>query len=149
MAHSTTVEERWGPVSPERSDIMRRVAQRHTRPELIVRSVIHRLGYRFRLHRLDLPGTPDVVLSSRRKVVFVHGCFWHRHPGCRRASTPKTRVEFWMEKFENTLERDRRSQDSLEAAGWSVLTIWSCELSDTAALEQRLRKFLGPPRAGS
>ncbi len=109
---------------------------------MIVRRAAHALGYRFRLHRKDLPGRPDLVFPSRRAVIFVHGCFWHRHPGCRMASTPKTRVEFWSAKFDRNVQRDAAVIDALEAAGWRVLVIWECETRDRKWLEDKLSGFL-------
>jgi DNA mismatch endonuclease, patch repair protein len=111
----------------KRSEIMASVRQRDTTPELRVRSVLHRAGYRFRLHRRDLPGSPDVVLPKHRLVVFVHGCFWHRHPACKKATTPKANAEFWAAKFRKNVERDAEAVAALEVLGWRVLTIWECE----------------------
>jgi DNA mismatch endonuclease (patch repair protein) len=112
-----------------------------TSPELKVRSLLHRLGYRFRLHRRDLPGSPDIVLSKHRTVVFVHGCFWHRHPGCRYSTTPKTRADFWNRKFEQNVERDHRQERRLREMGWSVMIVWECELRDLASLTARLARI--------
>lgn len=106
---------------------MRNVRGKNTTPELVVRSALHRAGYRFRLHRKDLPGRPDIVLPRLRTVVFVHGCFWHRHHGCRAASQPSTRRSFWSEKFARNMERDRRNLDALQADGWAVHVVWECE----------------------
>ena len=117
---------------------MARVRGKDTAPELRVRRIAHRMGLRFRLHRRDLPGTPDLVFPKHRLAVFVHGCFWHRHPGCGRASTPSTRPEFWQAKFDGNVERDRRRQAELIALGWTVLVLWECELKDDAALEAAL-----------
>ena len=114
---------------------MRSVGQRNTKPEMVVRRRLHALGYRFRLHRKDLPGTPDIVLPSRKMVIFVHGCFWHRHKGCGKASTPKTRVDFWSEKFERNVSRDERKESELRAAGWRVVTVWECQVKDVEALD--------------
>lgn len=130
------------PVDPRRSKLMARVRQRNTAPEIIVRRTAHMLGYRFRLHRRDLPGSPDVVFPSRRKVIFVHGCFWHRHPGCKKATTPKTRREFWKEKFRQNKKRDARNIHSLSTLGWKVLVVWECETRDTKKLARTLRTFL-------
>ena len=127
--------------TPERSALMARVRQKNTKPEMIVRRIAHRLGLRFRLHRRDLPGTPDLVFPKLRKVVFVHGCFWHRHPGCRLSSTPKTRLAYWLPKFEANVERDQRKAAELTAAGWSVETIWECETRDLKRLTDRLRNL--------
>lgn len=130
------------PVSPDRSALMARVGERDTKPELVVRRLLHAMGRRFRLHRRDLPGTPDIVLPSSRKAIFVHGCFWHRHPGCSTATTRKTRIEFWQDKFTRNLERDARKEAQLREARWDVMTIWECETRDRAALEMRLRDWL-------
>jgi len=109
-----------------------------TSPELRVRRLLHHLGYRFRLHRRDLPGSPDIVLPKHRTVVFVHGCFWHRHPGCRYATTPKTRADFWTNKFEQNIRRDHHQQQQLREMGWSVMVIWECELRGLQSLKARL-----------
>ena len=111
---------------------MSRIRGRNTGPELQLRSLLHRAGFRFRLHAKQLPGSPDVVLPKYRTAIFVHGCFWHRHPGCRNAIMPSTRREFWQEKFDANVSRDARNQAALEAAGWTVLTIWECELKAEA-----------------
>ncbi len=111
---------------------MSRIRGRNTGPELRLRSLLHRAGFRFRLHAKQLPGSPDVVLPKYRTAIFVHGCFWHRHPGCRNATMPSTRREFWQEKFDANVSRDARNQAALEAAGWTVLTIWECELKADA-----------------
>lgn len=121
---------------------MARIQKKDTKPELAVRSLVHRLGYRFRLHRRNLPGTPDLVFASRRKVIFVHGCFWHRH-GCHLAGqVPRTRVEYWGPKLDRNVERDRVTEAALLAQGWQTLTIWECEVAHPAALAGRLRAFL-------
>jgi DNA mismatch endonuclease, patch repair protein len=129
-------------VSPQRSALMARVRGKDTAPELAVRKAAHALGCRFRLHRRSLPGTPDLVFPGRRKVVFVHGCFWHRHENCRRCTTPKSRAEFWLEKFSTNKARDARNMRALVALGWEVLTIWECETFDRGALDLRLEAFL-------
>ena len=130
----------------ERSDIMRRVRSRDTAPEKQVRSLLHRLGFRFRLHRADLAGNPDIVLTKHRTIVFVHGCFWHRHPGCPRASTPATRREYWLPKFRRTRERDHRNGKELRRNGWKVIIVWECELRDPDKLAKRLwRAISGEP----
>ncbi|WP_224789963.1 very short patch repair endonuclease [Pseudomonas fluorescens] len=122
-----------------RSDIMRAVKRAHTRPEIVVRQTLHALGFRFRLHRRDLPGSPDIVLPKFRTVVFVHGCFWHRHSDCRYATTPKSRQEYWLPKFEANVERDARKEAQLRELGWRVLVMWECETKSLEALEARLR----------
>lgn len=109
---------------------MSRIRGRDTVPELKVRRFLHRRGFRYRLHVRALPSTPDLVLPRHRAVILVHGCFWHRHPGCRYAYVPKSRREFWASKFERTIERDRRDRQSLESLGWRVATVWECELDD-------------------
>lgn len=122
-----------------RSWNMSRIKGRNTGPELRLRSLLHRSGFRFRLHAKQLPGRPDLVLPKYRTAIFVHGCFWHRHAGCRNATTPSTRREFWQEKFDRNVSRDARDQAALKAAGWAVLTIWECELeADAEGLAHRL-----------
>ena len=112
----------------KRASMMASVRQRDTRPEILLRQALHRSGLRFRLHRRDLPGTPDIVLPGRRTVIFVHGCFWHRHEGCRRSTLPATKTEFWTDKFFKNVERDRRVQASLRRLGWRVFVVWECQL---------------------
>src|SRR5579884_2241405 len=126
----------------KRSEIMRRVRSTDTRPELTVRRLIHAMGYRFRLHRRDLPGVPDIVLPRLRAVAFIHGCFWHGH-ACRAGrNRPASNVAYWERKLNRNRERDVRAQIALRRLGWRVLTIWECELRDRAKLENRLRRFL-------
>jgi DNA mismatch endonuclease (patch repair protein) len=122
-----------------RSDNMSKVRGRDTKPEVRVRQITHRMGLRFRLHRKDLPGKPDLVLPRHRLAIFVHGCFWHRHAACRRASMPSSHREFWEAKFDANVVRDARQQLELKAAGWRVLVVWECELKDVSALEKRIR----------
>ncbi len=122
----------------KRSWNMSRISSRNTKPEKAVRSLLHRMGYRFRLHRKDLPGKPDIVLPKYRTVVFVHGCFWHRHENCKYTTTPKSNRDFWLEKFKKNIERDIAKTSLLEAAGWKVTVVWQCELSDLDTLEQKL-----------
>jgi DNA mismatch endonuclease, patch repair protein len=130
-------------MSPDRrSALMGRIRGTDTRPELLLRKMLHRLGYRYRLHQRELPGRPDIVFRSRQSVIFVHGCFWHRH-GCGRGYVPKSRRAFWRKKFERNVQRDQENQSRLAAEGWRVLVIWECEL-DNPKLEARLRRFLGP-----
>lgn len=121
---------------------MRQVKGRDTSPEKIVRSLLHRMGYRFRLQRDDLPGKPDIVLPRFKTVVFVNGCFWHRHSGCKRATTPATNVDYWQTKFERNVARDARNQAELEKMGWRVVIVWECELKDKTTLEKRLDDYL-------
>lgn len=113
-----------------RSRMMRGIRGRNTKPELVVRRYLHRAGFRYRLHVKSLPGTPDIVLVRYRAVVFVHGCFWHRHPGCRFAYLPRTRDDFWRDKLDGNVQRDVRSSDALREKGWRVMVIWECELTD-------------------
>ena len=130
------------PVDPNRSELMARVRDKHSKPEIVVRRIAHRLGYRFRLHRNDLPGTPDLVFPRLGKAILVHGCFWHRHKGCSRTTTPKTRVGYWSEKFEANIERDSRKRRQLKEQGWDVLIIWECHTFDLERLSKRLGMFL-------
>ena len=127
----------------KRSEIMSRIRGRDTAPEMIVRGIAHALGFRFRLHRRDLPGSPDLVFPKHRAVIMVHGCFWHRHPGCKYATSPKTRVRFWEEKFEGNVVRDRRNDYALRELGWRVMVIWECETRDCEAVAERIVGFLG------
>lgn len=129
-----------GDVERTRSRIMRAVKRANTEPEIKVRKVLHRLGLRFRLNQKSLPGSPDIVLAKHKTAIFVHGCFWHRHQGCRFSSTPKTRQEYWLPKFVANVERDARKIVELEALGWRVLVVWECESKDLAALEERLKR---------
>ena len=125
-----------------RSKMMAGIQGRDTVPELVVRRTAHRLGFRFRLYRKDLPGRPDLVFPRYRVVVLVHGCFWHRHEGCRYAYTPRSRVKFWTEKFRQNVARDRRTEDALRSLGWRVLVIWECETCNDAVVADRLKRFL-------
>ncbi|TAZ45336.1 DNA mismatch endonuclease Vsr [Rhizobium leguminosarum] len=129
-------------IDPTRRRIMASVGQRDTKPEMIVRRLLHAMNYRYRLHRKDLPGRPDIVFSSRRKAIFVHGCFWHRHPGCKKASVPTTRADFWADKFARNVERDAEVEQKLHDLGWETFTVWECETSKPQVLGERLRDFL-------
>lgn len=129
------------PVDPKRSALMARVRDKDSKPELVVRRLAHRLGYRFRLHRRDLPGTPDLVFPRLRKIIFVHGCFWHRHRGCYRTTTPETRKAYWADKFKTNIKRDRLKKRQLEALGWDVLVVWECETFNLDNLSDRLTAF--------
>ena len=124
-----------------RSWNMSRIRGGNTAPERAVRSALHALGLRFRLHNKTLPGTPDIVMRRWNTVVFVHGCFWHRHEGCRFSYTPKSRLTFWMSKFVENVARDERARHALTALGWRVITIWACEISDTRKLSRRLDRL--------
>ena len=120
---------------------MQSVKSKDTGPELVVRRLLHGMGYRYRLHRKDLPGRPDIVLGPRRKVIFVHGCFWHGH-GCRKGRLPKSRLDYWQPKVEKNRERDKTKEEQLRSLGWSVLTIWQCETNELDALAARLQDFV-------
>jgi DNA mismatch endonuclease (patch repair protein) len=119
---------------------MSRVRGKNTIPEVLVRKTAHSLRLRFRLHQSDLPGTPDLVFSKRRIALFVHGCFWHRHLGCQKASKPATRANYWADKFEANVARDFRAATALEALGWRVVVVWECETKNASALERILRE---------
>jgi DNA mismatch endonuclease (patch repair protein) len=130
----------------ERSARMALIRSKNTKPEFAVRQAAHRLGYRFRLHRADLPGKPDLAFPSRRKVIFVHGCFWHQHdaPGCKDARPPRSNEAYWRPKLARNVARDAEHIAALKASGWGVLVIWDCETKQPARLADRLRGFLGP-----
>ena len=119
-----------------RSWNMSRIRNRDTKPELTVRSLLHRKGYRFLLHKKNLPGRPDIVLPRFKKIIFVHGCFWHRHDGCRYAYTPKSKISFWQDKFNQNIKRDKEVQDALFQLGWQVYIIWECETKECELLEK-------------
>ena len=120
---------------------MSRVKNKDTKPEMLVRSLVHGLGYRYRLHKRDLPGTPDLVFSRRRKAIFVHGCFWHQHD-CPRGSRPSSNKQFWNAKLRKNVERDNKNISELLAAGWSVMVVWECETKSLTTLSTRITKFL-------
>lgn len=126
----------------ERSKLMAKIRGKNTKPELAVRSLLHRAGYRFSLHRKDLPGKPDIVLRKYNTVVFVHGCFWHRHKNCKIASTPKSNVEFWQAKFDRNVSNDRKHTRQLRKMGWHVLTVWECELKKPERVLAKLQRNL-------
>lgn len=134
-------------ISPERrSANMQRIKSKGMKPELLVRRLVHSLGYRYRLHRADLPGKPDLVFAGRRKIIFVHGCFWHQHPDpeCRVAHRPRSNLEYWEPKLARNMVRDANVQREMAEMGWDVLTLWECELKNAAPLTERLITFLGP-----
>jgi DNA mismatch endonuclease (patch repair protein) len=126
----------------DRSANMRAIRSKDMQPELRVRRLVHTMGYRFRLHRTDLPGKPDLVFSSRRKVIFVHGCFWHSH-NCKAAHTPKSNLNYWLPKLERNRTRDAIIIEALETQGWQSLVIWECEVRDDLRIKRRVREFLG------
>lgn len=132
--------------TPEfRRHVMQQVKSANTGPEMIVRRLLHSMGYRYRLHGKNLPGKPDLVFAGRKKVVFIHGCFWHGHDCKRGARIPITRQDYWLAKVGRNRERDARTVSRLEQAGWDVMTVWECELKDREALASRLTQFLGGP----
>lgn len=137
---------RFDPLTPaERSERMSHIRSVNTKPEMIVRQLVTALGYRYRLHAKDLPGHPDLVFRGRRKVIFVHGCFWHQH-GCRWYRMPKTRRDFWIPKLEKNKARDTRVRKDLRKLGWRCLTVWECQLRKQATLSKRILRFLEDER---
>lgn len=114
-----------------------------TKPELVVRKLLHSMGYRYRLHVRTLPGKPDIVLPRHKKIIFVHGCFWHGHSDCPRAKRPSSNIEFWNSKIENNIRRDRKNLTALAELGWKTLVVWSCDIKDVKFLDRKLRNFLG------
>ncbi|MFY9639906.1 MAG: DNA mismatch endonuclease Vsr [Rhodomicrobium sp.] len=125
--------------------MMRSVRSKDTAPELAVRRLIHCLGYRYRLHRSDLPGKPDIVFPGRRKIILVHGCFWHQHPNCKEAQPPSSNMGYWRPKLARNVERDAKNTAALVGHGWDVLVVWECETKNKTALQERLLDFLGAP----
>lgn len=133
-------------VTPDRrSANMRAIRSTNTKPEIIVRRLAHAMGYRFRLHRKDLPGKPDMVFPKRRAVIFINGCFWHQHPdpNCKDARSPKTNTDYWQPKLNRNQSRDAEHESALLALGWHVLVIWECQIKDTEALKRNLKAYLG------
>lgn len=128
----------------QRSERMGRIRGKDTKPEMVLRRLVHGMGYRYRLHRADLPGRPDLVFASRHKVIFLHGCFWHRHPdpACKLARLPKSRLDFWQSKLERNRQRDIDNERRLAALGWKVLTVWECQLRRIDKLKTRITTFL-------
>jgi DNA mismatch endonuclease (patch repair protein) len=126
----------------ERSAIMRKVKSKNTGPEKKVRSLVHRLGYRFRIHRNDLPGKPDMVFPCRKKIIFVHGCFWHDHNCKAGRNKPKSNIDYWNRKIRRNAERDKKNQEALKERKWEVLVIWECEIKDETSLKEKLQEFL-------
>jgi DNA mismatch endonuclease (patch repair protein) len=134
-------DEPEAPVTVQRSALMSKVRSKNSRPEIRVRRATHALGFRFRLHRRDLPGTPDLVFPKLRSIIFVHGCFWHRHRNCVRCTNPKTRTPFWETKFTQNVARDRRNISALRKMGWRVLVVWECEALNQKRLDYVLENF--------
>ncbi|QHF09498.1 DNA mismatch endonuclease Vsr [Pseudomonas syringae UB303] len=126
----------------QRSKVMAKIKCKNTKPEMIVRSTCHRMGLRFRLHRVDLPGKPDLVFTKRKLCLFVHGCFWHQHPGCKYAYQPKSRPEFWVPKLQKNVIRDENAKDSLEALGWKVAVIWECQTKKIDEVESIIKEII-------
>lgn len=134
----------------QRSERMSRIRSKDTKPEIALRKALHRQGFRFRVHKTGMPGKPDIVLAKFRTAIFVHGCFWHRHPGCKVATTPKSNTRFWLDKFSRNVERDKWALSQLEGAGWQVIVVWECECdspSKIAATTERVSSLLLEPRA--
>lgn len=128
-----------------RSANMARIRNKDTKPEMVVRKLVHGMGYRYRLHRKDLPGKPDLVFGPRKKVIFVHGCFWHQH-SCREGRIPNSRREYWEPKLRRNVERDHEAIAELQRKGWDVLVIWECEVKDVELLRSKIKAFLSEPR---
>jgi DNA mismatch endonuclease (patch repair protein) len=130
---------------------MRRIKSKDMKPEIFVRSLVHRMGFRFRLHQRDLPGKPDLVFANRRKVIFVHGCFWHGHddPKCLDSRTPRSNQNYWVSKLRRNKQRDSEQIAALKKAGWNVLVIWECETAKSSRLERRIAVFLNPKQPGT
>jgi DNA mismatch endonuclease, patch repair protein len=126
----------------ERSERMSRIFGKNSSPEMKLRRMVHSSGFRYRLHVKNLPGKPDLVFPKRRAVLFMHGCFWHRHEGCKLARLPKSRVDFWTKKLEANRQRDMQNQGLLRKMGWRVLVVWECQLRDTVAVSQAVTEFL-------
>ncbi len=140
---SATQSNRMDTLTPkERSERMSRIRGKNSKPEMKLRRLVHEMGFRYRLHVRDLPGKPDLVFKSRKAVIFVHGCFWHHHKGCKLARIPKSRVDFWTEKLESNRKRDILVRGKLRKAGWRVLVVWECQLADTTKTSQMVRDFL-------
>ena len=125
--------------SDVRSRNMAAIKSKNTKPEIKVRQLLHSMGYRFRLHMKDLPGNPDIVLKKYKTVIYVNGCFWHRHPNCKYASTPKTRTSFWSQKFQSNVERDNKNYLKIKNLGWKYIVVWECELKNKSDLVEKLK----------
>lgn len=134
--------EKVAEIREARSAQMRLIKSKDTKPELLVRRALFALGYRYRLHVKGLPGNPDLVFPARKKVIFIHGCFWHRHEGCRKSRVPKSRLDYWIPKFAANVQRDHKNQQDLAHTGWEALVIWECELKNAEAVIARAVSFL-------
>jgi DNA mismatch endonuclease, patch repair protein len=142
-SNTPTREEPMDVFTPDqRSALMARIRGKNSKPEILIRRIVHALGYRFRLHRRDLPGTPDLVFPRLNKIIFVHGCFWHQHDGCQFAYKPKSNSTFWKRKFSENIARDDRAICELKELGWNVLVVWECRTREPASLLRKLRTFL-------
>lgn len=148
MTSSLHPKPGWADVSPSRRLNMQANRSQDTKPEMRVRQLVHGMGFRYRLHRRDLPGCPDLVFPSRKKAIFVHGCFWHQHCGCRRAHAPRSRLEYWRPKLQRNQMRDVAAQIALQASGWNVAVVWECETADVEQLIQRLKSFIDSDSCG-
>ncbi|MFC1677999.1 very short patch repair endonuclease, partial [Planctomycetota bacterium] len=126
----------------KRSWNMSRIRSKDTKPEIIVRSMLHKMGYRFRLHRKDLPGKPDITLPKYKTVIFVHGCFWHGHKGCKRSNVPKTNQDYWILKIQKNIQRDKYQRKQLKRLGWHVLILWECQIEKTRIIEKKIKNLL-------
>ena len=126
----------------KRSQVMSHVRNRDTRPEKMIRSILHKSGFRFRIQRKDLPGKPDIVLPKYKTIIFVHGCFWHQHEGCKKALPPKSNVSFWLEKFRKNKERDRKVIRTLQESGWKVIVVWQCEIPKIKNNPEIIKKLI-------
>lgn len=129
-------------VDAARSALMGRIRQKHSAPELAVQAILRDIGIRYRLHQRSLPGSPDICIPAKTCAIFVHGCFWHRHASCKKASTPKTRIAFWNDKFTQNVRRDARNSTKLRRLGWRVITVWECQCRDYERLKARLARLL-------
>ncbi len=139
--------QRFGPMADiltvaERSERMSRIKSKNSKAEVRVRQIVHRMGFRYRLHNPTLPGKPDLVLRQHNKIIFIHGCYWHRHGKCRRLTIPESNAEFWQRKFQQNIERDQRIAKQLADLGWKVLVVWECETKDEESLKRKLKRFL-------
>jgi DNA mismatch endonuclease (patch repair protein) len=126
----------------KRSNIMSKISGKNTKPELIIRRILRNLGIRYRLHKGDIPGKPDIVLKKYNKVIFIHGCFWHGHEGCKRSKRPETNKEFWNRKIDRNIERDKENEKQLYESGWDVIVIWQCQLKDLESLKLYLANWI-------